>query len=662
MCIICINAKVVVKAKEEVVDNTAKISSVKQNTFTEFTVTMSKALDTVTAADFSMVRDDDNQVITVKSATLDAKDKTQIKLAVYTSLTDAKTYTITYTAADEAKTQSSAKVTVTDGTVADVNITPTEITANQATKIEYQTLDANGVIVSQKGVAQSETKVDVTWDSVLGTMDNSNSYYILYNVGDTAKFTVTYHTYKYDATTGAELNAITKDFTVTLGNLSFDVAPGTVIKSFSVSADSDIYAGESATLSYVAVDAEGKEVTSFDVLKKAFGGTTPTTNVTLSKQTDGSGKLTYKQADDVTNTDSTNHRGSDSKVLTFQLYSGTANIIVVNTSIRVNEKRYIWEVTGVNADKAVAGVSGTALSFKAEDLKIADQYGNTLSKDNINDLVANGGIKVSNAENPSNFTLKGVSAGNSAVISTKTATFGAIVASGGSVKLNIKSYTNTNDAGYDLTLSQANAEKASTFEIKWNDSVNTFCTTKAAMTASAIKSKFTVVGKVGGKTVTIPSDNYEVTGLTGGDKLGEINSATNTVEKTIEGTVTVTVRTTDDNGKSVATDVSATFTNSNADPKLASIKANNDATVSYNSGTLQVANLASGFTLKDQYGNAIGSDGVVATVVILDSSNGDVEYNGTTACKVTGVQQNDKISITLKKGDLTANREVTLGA
>lgn len=199
----------------EKVDETTKISAVKQNTFTEFTVTMSKALETVAAADFSMVRDDDNQVITVKSATLDDKDKTQVKLVVYTSLTDAKTYTVTYTAADEAKTQSSAKVTVTDGTVADVAITPLEITANQATLIEYQTLDANGVVVSQKGASKAESKVDVSWDSLLGTMDDATSKYILYNEGDTAKFTVTYHTYKYDTTTGAELGVITKDFTVT---------------------------------------------------------------------------------------------------------------------------------------------------------------------------------------------------------------------------------------------------------------------------------------------------------------------------------------------------------------------------------------------------------------------------------------------------------------
>ena len=209
-----VNPKVVVKA-DAPVDTVAKISDVKQKTFTNFEVTMSKALETVTASDFTMVRDNDNQVITVKSASLDATDKTKVNLTVYTSLTDAKTYTVTYTAADEAKTQSSKQVTVTDGVVADVAITPVEITANQETLIEYQTLDATGVVISQKGVTKAESTVDVSWDSLLGTMNNDSSKYILYNEGDSAKFTVTYHTYKYDTTTGAELGVITKDFTVT---------------------------------------------------------------------------------------------------------------------------------------------------------------------------------------------------------------------------------------------------------------------------------------------------------------------------------------------------------------------------------------------------------------------------------------------------------------
>ena len=344
--------KVVVKAVTPVtpVDETTKISAAKQNTFTEFTVTMSKALETVAAADFSMVRDDDNQVITVKSATLDATDKTQVKLVVYTSLTDAKTYTITYTAADEAKTQSSTKVTVTDGTVADVAITPLEITANKETLIEYQTLDANGVIVSQKGASKAESKVDVTWDSLLGTMDNSTSKYILYNEGDTAKFTVTYHTYKYDTTTGAELGVITKDFTVTavkdasvISQYVYTAATNPVFDWSKVTPKQTIALGDDGSNSaqrtayFLIKDAKGNNVTatcgytvesSDNSIVVADG--TVADGALLSPVNKGSAYLMIKDADGKVVNTLPITVGDKRTVSTFKLSS--ANVSVVSTA------------------------------------------------------------------------------------------------------------------------------------------------------------------------------------------------------------------------------------------------------------------------------------------------------------------------------------------
>lgn len=437
-----------------------------------------------------------------------------------------------------------------------------------------------------------------------------------------------------------------------LGNLSFDVAAGTVIKSFSVSADNDIYAGENATLSYVAVDANGNEVTKYDDINKALTGGLPS-EVTVEKQKDGSAKLIYKyNKADVDNKDNDNFRGSDSAVLTFQLYPGTTNILVVNTSIKVNQARVFWEIAGVNSDKAVAGVENTTLDFKAEDFKIADQYGNTLSKDNINSLIsANNSISASVTENNSAWTV------SDSTLTGKSNKFSATVSASGIVKVSVTPAKNAKNGSYELTLSQKNAEKASAFEIKWNDGVSTFCTSKAAITANDIKSKFTVVGKVDGKTVTIPTTNYEVTGLTGGDKLDDPDKLGNSA-KTIDGTVTVTVTTTDDNGKYVSTDVTAKFTNSNKAPDLASIKKKDGGTVTVTSNKVNIAAMLGAFELKDQYGNAISTTDVSATVVVL-SGNGGVKYNGKNTCEVTGVYAGDKLNITITKGDLSASCEIT---
>ena len=455
-----------------------------------------------------------------------------------------------------------------------------------------------------------------------------------------------------------------------LDNLKFDVAAGTVIKSFSVSADEDIYAGEQATLSYTAIDAEGKEVTSYDVIDKAFkndsGVRVLPAGVDIEKQKDGSAKITYKYKNglsDVENKDKDNLRGSDNTTLTFQVYPNSTNIIVVNTAIRVNQKRVFWEVSGVNSDKAVAGVTGEKLSFKAEDFKISDQYGNTLSKDKINELIsATNAIKVADEDSDASWTVTATE------LKTKADKFTINVGSKNSAK--VKVYATAVPAvevaknnGYVLTLSQANADKASNFEIKWNnDGLNTFCVSGAALTATSIKNKFTVVGKVGGKTVTIPTDNYAVTGLTGGDCLGNPNGTGNdkAEKKTVEGTVTVNVSTKDDNNKFVTTEISAKFTASNEDAKLASIKKNDDSVAAKSDMT--VADLAKCFNLKDQYGNSISSDGVAAKVVILSatSKDADVQYNGSTSCKLVNMSTGDKISVTLTKGDLTDTREIKL--
>ena len=510
--------------------------------------------------------------------------------------------------------------------------------------------DSNTINVS---LAAGTTGIDLDKSADTVTIDDKEYYAI---------------SFKNDLKAGSFQLTIVNSQVGLLDNLKFDVAAGTVIKSFSVSADEDIYAGEKATLSYTAIDADGKEVTSYDVISKAFkndsGATVLPAGVAIEKQKDGSAKITYTYTkSDVDNRDKDNKRGSDNTTLTFQVYPNSTNIIVVNTTIRVNQKRVFWEVSGVNSDKAVAGVKDEELSFKAEDFKISDQYGNTLSKDKINELISAGNaIQVDNEESDVSWTVKATE------LKTKADKFIIKVGSKNSAK--VKVYATAPDEkvaknnGYVLTLSQANADKASNFEIKWkNDGLNTFCVSKAALTTDSIKDKFTVVGKVGGKTVTIPADNYAVTGLTGGDCLGDPNGKGNdkAEKKTVEGTVTVNVSTTDDNGKFVTTEISAKFTASNEDAKLTSIKKDNDKVVTAKT-SMAVADLAIGFKLKDQYGNDISSDGVAAKVVILSAADAkaDVQYDGSTSCKVLNVATGDKISVTLTKGDLTDTREITL--
>ena len=206
-------SKVKVVAAEPVV--TQSITSVTQKSFTTLEVVFQTALEKIDGT-FTLTRVNDNQDIQIKASDLDTTDKTKVTLTTYVSLTDGKEYNVKYTANDEAKTVYEKTVTVSDGTVADVAITPVEVTVNEATEIKYQTLDANGLVLSEKNIKKNDSNIEVSWTSTLGTLDEGTGKLTLYNVGDTATFTVTYHTYKYDTQgTGAEIGAIKKDFVVT---------------------------------------------------------------------------------------------------------------------------------------------------------------------------------------------------------------------------------------------------------------------------------------------------------------------------------------------------------------------------------------------------------------------------------------------------------------
>ena len=136
-------------------------------------------------------------------------------------MTDGKTYTVTFTAQDEAKTQSSAKFTATDGTIADFALSTTSITANKATTIKYSALDAKSIVIYEKEITDKPSGIDIDVTCDNGYVDGAKL--VLINAGNTAKVVVTYHTYKYD-TEGNETGVIKKEFTITAVDASATVS------------------------------------------------------------------------------------------------------------------------------------------------------------------------------------------------------------------------------------------------------------------------------------------------------------------------------------------------------------------------------------------------------------------------------------------------------
>lgn len=211
-----VTTKAVVKA------NVPTLTSVKQEAGTKLTATLAAPVEKVDLADIALVHDESHAVIAVKSVTIDTADATKLNIETYVDMTDGKSYTLTYTAQDEAKTQSTATFTATDGKIASFALSTATIPANKATTIKYSALDANGIVIYEKAVNDKAEGIDIDVASDNGYLDDDGKLTLL-EVGNTAKVTVSYHTYNYDAQ-GNETGLIKNEFTVTAVDSSVAVS------------------------------------------------------------------------------------------------------------------------------------------------------------------------------------------------------------------------------------------------------------------------------------------------------------------------------------------------------------------------------------------------------------------------------------------------------
>lgn len=164
--------------------------------------------DVVKASDFTVVKDETNQVFAVKTATVDSTDTKKVTLEVFGNMTDGKAYTVTF--GDQK-----LSFTATDNKVASVEVSPVAIAYNTETEIKAILKDANGIVLGEYlyGDTAGEPKLEFNITTNQG-YTTANGKLALYNKGNTAKATVIYHTYQYDST-GTETGAIKSEVTIT---------------------------------------------------------------------------------------------------------------------------------------------------------------------------------------------------------------------------------------------------------------------------------------------------------------------------------------------------------------------------------------------------------------------------------------------------------------
>ncbi|SHK68469.1 Ig-like domain (group 2) [Anaerocolumna jejuensis DSM 15929] len=223
------------------------LASVKQNSSTELAATFNTNIESgkVTASDFSIVNDATKQVIAVKEAKADGTGV--VKLTTFSNMSDGKTYTVTYN-------KKSVQFTATDGVVASLAITPATVAANTETEIKVNTVDSKGIVINSYALGSvTDSKLEFSISDNKGY--TSGSKLTLFNIGDTAKATAIYHTYKWDNTTGQETGAIKAELTITAVD---KVAAGVSKTEYTIGANkpnwnkytskTSIAVGESSTL------------------------------------------------------------------------------------------------------------------------------------------------------------------------------------------------------------------------------------------------------------------------------------------------------------------------------------------------------------------------------------------------------------------------------
>lgn len=200
----------VLKIKLNITAADPTIASVEQTDAAKLVVTLSKPVESVAAADFAIAKNDEAKTaVAVKSATLDETDKTKVTIETEKGMTDGQVYTVTYTAATEDKTVSTAEFTAQTATVLGLasvaQATTTKLTATfngevaSAKAADFSLVRDDNKVIAIKSVAvdaKDKTKVTVeTYDA----MNDAKVYTLTYtakaengeSVPSTAQFTAT---------------------------------------------------------------------------------------------------------------------------------------------------------------------------------------------------------------------------------------------------------------------------------------------------------------------------------------------------------------------------------------------------------------------------------------------------------------------------------------
>ncbi len=409
---------------------------------------------------------------------------------------------------------------------------------------------------------------------------------------------------------------------------TFTVTAETTIVSLELTPSDTLYVGKATEVNYVALDADGKEVTDYATLKAQVKfDNTNASNATLEfkKQADGSAKLYVTP-----------------KVKNF--------VAVANSSKNKFYKTFVWSasdacvakaITGISKDASLGALTDETIKIPFKYLNVEDQYGNAVAPADVVAAISDGAIKVvvsATAE-----TGVTVATGDVAVTNkdaAKDLVINAVSTAKTAQKVTLKLQAKKADgSGYEdiagsdceVTLNWYVLSDVSNFAVK----------DLGLKLVGTDNVELEVTGMVGTTKVAIPETCYEVTvgdaGTTKGIKIPANDPTADA--KVREFTTDYQITLDNKAGETVAFKVNVS--KNTAVPTTAKLKAN--AKIAENTN-YDLDDLLALLEVKDQYGEDATSGDLAVTLVTVSNYT-----------KTATIVKNGTSSIEYKDADTTAH-------
>ena len=252
-------------ATQDVEVKKAIVKNADQTEYNKIEATIVGDTKDIKAGDIKVTNTATKATVAVKSVSLKKGTQNVYVIETFTGMTDAKEYSVEYAG-------SIAAFTATDGTVAGVALTKTEVPAGIKTEVKAVTKDAKGVVLGYFDLTNANfAKGQVTTALTItkGYVQGSDVY--LPAVGDTMVAKLTYHTGSF-AADGTETGKIEETATITAVDPStvsynYAVTFGTSAPTWTASsfkAVTAIKVGDASKKAYFRItDENGKEIDSY---------------------------------------------------------------------------------------------------------------------------------------------------------------------------------------------------------------------------------------------------------------------------------------------------------------------------------------------------------------------------------------------------------------